>query len=124
MSEARRPKRPRLEPPELPAGSRFLLQRTSMKPGGDLWPPHDIRLLLDGRHVSVDGSPPHGYCYMTDTHMALSYQCPFDENKEKESRFVAMKGADVWVQVHCDAEMHCVLARPLGWPWPNAERSD
>ena len=124
MSEARRPKRPRLEPPELPAGSRFLLQRTSMKPSGDLWPPHDIVLIMDGRRVSVDGSPPHGYYYMTDTRMALSYQCPFDENKAKESRFVKMEGVDVWVQVRCDAEMQCVLVRPTGWCWTPAERSD
>ena len=115
MSETREAERPRLEPPELTAGTRFLLQRTSMKPNGDLWPAHDIVMYEYGARVSVDGSPPHGSWCASSFRLALSYQCPFDENKTHACLFVKMVEADAWVQVRCDAEMQCILVRPTVW---------
>ena len=115
MSEAPEPKRPRLEPPELSSGERVLLQRTAMKPNGDLWLAHDLVMLEDGSRVSMDGSPPHGSWYVSSFRLTLSYQCPLDDNTTVDCMFLKMLDAVVWVQVRCGAEMQCILVRPETW---------
>ena len=115
MSEAPVHKRPRLESPDISSGERFLLQRTAMKPNGDLWPAHDLVMLEDESRVSVDGSSPHGSWYASSFRLTLSYQCPFDDNKTVDCMFVKMLDADVWVQVRCGVEMQCILVRPEKW---------